>query len=336
MPRMRFFGVGDLLPDLALVPAETLNFCQANGLHLRCSMDARLTWGPYHARIEECARRDITLLPILEWTWDNGVLRYPWTQGERDYWQTFCRDVTTVAQWQWNAGRPSIAQFELYNEPNFPRQETGGPPALNVYNYVGNILKPGRTGIKQAGNPAIVVGGLSFGTDGGNAGPRQDAAYFIKALYGTENSGAGSGISYAPLFDAISIHPYGKTRAVGGGWYSDPWSTQTVSSAVDEIDRALAARGANTDPLLLTETGRPSALSPFNETSQRTFLQQLWSAVAARPAVKCFSNWHVQDRPGIPVKDTKGLHRADWQRKPAGDWFVSKGGPWMENFPQDA
>jgi hypothetical protein len=323
---MRFFGVGELLHDLVDVPAATLDFCAAQGLHLRCSMDARKTWGPYHARMDECARRDITLLPILQWTWDGNTIRYPNDQASRDYWQVFCRDVSNVASWQWGAYGRGIAQFELYNEPNLPRSNV---PAISPYDYVGNVLKPGRTGIRQYTNSAIIVGGLAFGRNGG----RRDAYDFIRGLYGTADGGAGTGIDYSPYFDAIGVHPYGKTRPTD--YISEDWPNQLVTRSVAEIDRAIAARSGS-EPLLITEIGRPSQI--FNETSQRNFLDQVWSACTTRPAIKAFSNWHVQDRPGVIPEHTTGLHRGDWSRKPAADWFINTnnffGKPWT-SFPQD-
>jgi hypothetical protein len=332
--------VGDLSPDLAGVPAETLDFCAAQGVHLRCSMDARLDLGGpsrYHPRMDECARRDITLLPIMHWSWEGRPPghwpRYPNDDWSRNQWQSFCAGIAQIASWQWGAYGRGIDQFEIWNEPNVPYKENDVVvvPPISPYDYVGNVLKPARTGIKQYLQAAIVVGGLAFGSDGAGLGPRRDASNYIRSLYGTADGGAGSGINYAQYFDAIGIHPYGKSRTTD--YYSEDWPNQLVSRAVAEIDRAIGARSGS-EPLMITETGRPSAI--FGEPSQKAFLEQLWNQCAVRPAIKCFSNWHVQDRPG---GRSTGLHRSNWARKPAGQWFIDanngRGMPWT-SFPIDA
>lgn len=316
---LRYFGVGDLAADLNDIPDTTINVCGWQGMHLRARLDLRVGMAAYRPRIWNLAQRGITLLPILMWSTSDGKWRPPNDDASRASWKSFCQDYGYVQRECYlQFGYPSGDQVELWNEPNLPLNGGLTPEA-----YIRDILKPGREGLKQWGGPAIIVGGLAFGNNGG----RMDASDFIRGLYNT------NGHNWSGYFDAIAIHPYGKTHPTT--FTSERWENQSVARAQQEVVRAIGARSGS-EPLIVSETGRSSAI--FGETAQRDFASQLVPWLRSQPSVAGISWWHLHDTGSPPVEYLTGMHRPDWSAKPAWSWYwpyVDGQGRPFSSFPVD-
>lgn len=311
MSTIRYFGAGSLQANIREVSQWAVDQAKGQGWHLRLAVDRSRNVTPASVdTIFSFAAQGLSWLPLLIRTDSNLNLSRPSTQAEVDDWQGFCQWFGQVLRDARNTyGSAAVPDLvEVWNEPNMAVNWSG---PLTAADYVGQALKPARAGIKvYSPNVGVVVGGLAFG-DG--PGTRVDAAKFIGDLYG--------GVNYSQYFDAVAVHPYGKTRPDGANWYSEDWPNQTLARAVNEVNRAYSAK-AGSERLIITETGRPSGLAPHNEPSQLDFVQGLYDQTSAK--IAGYSNWHIRDDASISLNKTTGLARPDGIRKPAGDWMMNR------------
>jgi hypothetical protein len=267
--------------------------------------DPAYRWERYDIVARGLAQRGITPIFNVYRTpgWANGWRAVQWAPNIADY-TDFMQAL--ARRYDGRDGRPRVAMFEPWNEPNLPwflKPQWEGVPGqehpVSPEIYSG-MLRAAYGAIKSAQPDAAVIG-VSGGPTGTNRPP--DGAVgildFVRDL-----------TRYHPPLDAYAQHLY---PALGPDAATAMPSFRALPALISELDQLKPDA-----PLLITEFGWTTTPSPYrsayvSEADQAAYLPEALAALRANPRVRLAIWFNLQDNAGWP----SGLLREDGTEKPA-------------------